>query len=101
MTPRVERVVGIVGFVCAYVLAAIPNDTSHLLATVVSVTSELLEELESDVAVEELIELEFTLVDDDGSLVEDTNDDEEEGVVHPRRMTLKLIKNKCIFISKG
>ena len=68
MIPLVDNVEGIVGFVWAYVLARIPNETNHLFSTVVSgATEELV--LDSPEVSLETDELDSSTVEDEDEVV--------------------------------
>jgi hypothetical protein len=102
MIPLVDNVEGIVGFVWAYVLARIPNETNHLFSTVVSgATEELVLDspevsLESDELDSSTVEDEVVALDVLDSCESELND--KLVTVHESNVRLRAATIKYFFI---
>ena len=102
MMPLVDNVEGIVGFVWAYVLARIPNETNHLFSTVVSgATEELVLDspevsLESDELDSSTVEDEVVALDVLDSCESELND--KLVTVHESNVRLRAATIKYFFI---
>lgn len=102
MMPLVDNVEGMVGFVWAYVLARIPNETNHLFSTVVSgATEELV--LDSPEVSLETDELDSSTVEDEVVALDVLDSCESElndklVTVHESNVRLRAATIKYFFI---